>query len=219
MVRKGRLRFGFIHIGDITKPEDEKPRIYFNFDEFADKSVTPRRGYVIQLTCSVDDKGRSYASAISLTEEGKVIAAEREAAIALKRAEKPAAPAVEGSGVAPDAASAPKRRSSSAPRERRPRERRVVEGKKINLIVSCVGHSEEKPIVVDLAQSIGKLKSNAALLFDAPNHYNIFHNDAFLTKAVLNTLQENDKIRLDEPKEVAAVSKADGATNGSTSAT
>lgn len=122
VVRKGRLRFGFIHIGDIDKPEEEKPRIYFNFEEFVDKAVVPRRGYLVQFTCSTDEKSRSFASAITLTAEGKTLAAEREAAIALKRAEKQAAPEV----PAGEEKAVVKRVSTSAPpRERKPRERRV----------------------------------------------------------------------------------------------
>ena len=124
VVRKGRLRFGFIHIGDIDKPEEEKPRIYFNFEEFVDKAVVPRRGYLVQFTCSTDDKSRSFASGISLTAEGKTLAAEREVAIAEKRAQKqatPEAPAGEVTGAEKVAA----KRVSAPPRERKPRERRV----------------------------------------------------------------------------------------------
>jgi hypothetical protein len=135
VVRKGRLRFGFIHIGDVDKPEEEKPRIYFNFEEFVDKAV-PRRGYLVQFTCSTDDKSRSYASAITLTAEGKTLAAEREAAIALKRAQKqatPEAPAGDASGAEKVVA---KRVSTSAPpRERKPRERRVGMRKRFSKVL------------------------------------------------------------------------------------
>ena len=124
-MRKGRLRFGFIHIGDIDKPEEEKPRIYFNFEEFVDKAVVPRRGYLVQFTCSTDEKNRSFASAIALTAEGKTLAAEREADIAVKRAQKQAVPEV----PAGEEKAAAKRVSTSAPRERKPRERRVGTGK------------------------------------------------------------------------------------------
>lgn len=208
VVRKGRLRFGFIHIGDISLPEEEKPRIYFNFVEFADETVIPRRGYLVEFTCKSDPKDRPYASDISLTEEGKVYAAEREAAIAIKKAEKAAEGEANGRPV-----------STSAPREsRRPlRERRVVEGKKISLQVSLVGGSEKKSIVVDLSQSIGRLKTNAAALFDAPNHFNVFHNDTFLTKAILSGLNDDDLIQIGEPRETAGT-KAEAVGNGSNSA-
>jgi len=197
VVRKGRLRFGFIHIGEIELPEEDKPRIYFNFEEFVDKTVIPRRGYIVEFTCKADDKGRPYASEVSLTEEGKVYAAEREAAIAAKKAER----VVEGEGNTRPA-------STSAPRERRPREKRIVEGKKITLLVGLVGGKERKEIVVDLSQSIGRLKTNAAALFEAPNHFNVFHNDTFLTKAILIGLNDRDLILIGEPRETAAKAEA-----------
>mmetsp|Transcript_13840 Transcript_13840/g.18922 ORF Transcript_13840/g.18922 Transcript_13840/m.18922 type:complete len:288 (+) Transcript_13840:937-1800(+) len=210
VVRKGRLRFGFIHIGEIELPEEEKPRIYFNFEEFVDKTVTPRRGYLVEFTCKADEKGRPYASEVSLTEEGKVYAAEREAAIAAKKAEKMA----EGEGNA----AAPRPASTSAPRERKnPREKRIVEGKKITLLVGLEGGSESKEIVVDLSQSIGRLKTNAAALFDAPNHFNVFHNGIFLTKAILIGLSDRDLIQIGEPRETAGT-KAEAVVNGSNNA-
>jgi hypothetical protein len=210
VVRKGRLRFGFIHIGDIEKPEEEKPRIYFSFDEFLDKSVIPRRGYIVDFTVSTDEKGRSFASAIALTEEGKVLAEEREAAIALKRSERlqaqaDAPPAEKSAPPAPAATGAVKSAGEASEqkprRERRPRERRTQEGKKLTLLVSCEGFEGEKPVVVDLSQSIGRLKTNATALFEAPNHFNVYCGDAFLTKAILHSLKENDLLHLAAPRE------------------
>jgi len=187
IIRRGRLKFGFIHIGDETKPET--PRIYFSFLHLKDSDTIFRKGYAVQFRCDQDDKGRAYAADIELTEEGKVGAAAREAVIAARRSEgKP-----EGAG---------------AETEKRPRRpRKPVEEKKVTLKVTCDGKSGEKNIEIDLNQSVGKLKNITTTEFEAPVHYNVFHvtkaNPAgeFLTKAILNTLNAGDHIHLGEPKE------------------
>jgi len=189
IVRKGRVRFGFIHLCPGPEIDEAAPRIYFSFNDLADSDVTVRRGYIVTLKCSKDEQDRAYATEISLTEEGKTIAAEREAEIAKRKVETGA----EG-GEKPKKA---------------PRERKAVEDKFVNLRVTCEGKEEEKVLSINAAQSVGKLKNVATTAFEAPVEYNVFHVTAenpegvFLTKAILLTLVENDKLHLAAPKEEA----------------
>jgi hypothetical protein len=187
IVKKGRLRFGFIHIGPIDAAPETLPRIYFNLDD----NQEIRTKYLVEFVVAADEKGRAYASQLALTPEGKVLAAEREAALAARKAaEKPAA-----------ADGAEKQKS-----ERPPREKRVVEERNIFLRVTCHGNAEEKRIEFNAAQSVGKLKNVATTAFDAPITLNVYHISAeepagvFLTKAILSTLKNDDKIHLGEPR-------------------
>jgi len=77
--KKGKHSFGFIAIGDGSTPREETPRIYFNFNDYTDEVFAPRRGYAVAFTCLNDDKGRAYASALTLTEQCKAQAIEKEA--------------------------------------------------------------------------------------------------------------------------------------------
>jgi len=90
IVRKGRVRFGFIHLCPGPEIDEAAPRIYFSFNDLADSDVTVRRGYIVTLKCSKDEQDRAYATEIALTEEGKTIAAEREAEIAKRKVENAA---------------------------------------------------------------------------------------------------------------------------------
>ena len=190
VIKKGKVKFGFIHIGDGSKPNEEVPKIYFSFSEISDKSLILRRDYIVEFTSKLDEEGRSFASDISLTEEGKRVADEKEAAYAKRVLEKSTEPTKVPS-------EAPKRER----RERPVRQRKQLEPKIVNLLVSIEGKKDEKSLEVDLNQSIGKLKATALALFDASGLYNVFRGEEFLTKAILLTLNNNDKVRLVVAKE------------------
>jgi hypothetical protein len=190
IVRKGRVKFGFINIGNGPEIDEAAPRIYFNFAALADSAVTIRRGYIVSFKVSADETQRAFAENIALTEEGKKVAAAKDAEIAARRSTKPA--------EAEDSEK-PKR----APRERKPQPERLV-----NLVVTCEGKAGSQTLSINQAQSVGKLKNVATTAFEAPVEYNVFHVSAdghvFMTKAILVALQEGDKIHLAAPKEATA---------------
>lgn len=189
VIKKGRVKFGFIHLGNGPEIDESAPRIYFSFDQLADSTVPVRRGYIVSFKISADESQRPFADNVALTEEGKAIAAAREADIAQRKSEKPAV-------------------EESEKPKRAPRERRVVEDKLVALKVTCEGKTEAKVITFNFAQSVGKLKNIATTTFEAPVEYNVFHVAAngekvFLTKAILVTLSENDTIHLAAPPATA----------------
>jgi len=190
IIRKGRVKFGFINIGPGPEIDESAPRIYFNFTALADSAVTIRRGYVVSFLVSADETQRAFAENIALTEEGKKIAAAKDAEIATRQSTRPAAV---------EEAERPKR----APRERKPQAEKLV-----TLTVTCEGKDGAKDVIVNLVQSVGKLKNVATTAWDAPVEFNVFHADAsghvFMTKAILVNLSEGDKIHLAAPKEVVA---------------
>mmetsp|Transcript_47300 Transcript_47300/g.96666 ORF Transcript_47300/g.96666 Transcript_47300/m.96666 type:complete len:249 (+) Transcript_47300:27-773(+) len=186
IIRKGRGKFGFIHICPGPEIDEAAPRIYFNMEDIPATEGTMRRGYIVSFTCSTDETDRFFASGLSLTAEGKVIAAEREAAIAVRNPERK-----EGGE--------PAEKKERARRERKPREDKFVDMK-----VTCEGKSETKTITFNFAQSIGKLKSVATTEFDCPVEYNVFANGVFLTKAILITMAAGDSLHLAPPKEETA---------------
>jgi len=195
IIRRGRVKFGFIHIGDEKTPTTEAPRIYFSFQYLKDTSLILRKGYNVQFTVKKDEKDRPHAADIELTEAGKIGAAEREASIAQKRSER------EASGES----------AEHADRERRPRRpRKVLEEKNVVLKVTCDGVTGSKDITFDLNQSIGKLKNTASTAFEAPVTHNVYHvtkenpKGEFLTKAILSGLVAGDHVHLGEPREVKA---------------
>jgi len=185
IIRRGRLKFGFINVGAEEKPVGEVPRIYFSFENLAEPDSFLRRGYPVEFTIQNDEKARPFAAGVKLTAKGKELAAEKEAAIAQQKAER---------------GDAPRR----APRERKPQEERLV-----TLKVTCEGKAEEKSIEFNVAQSVGKLKNVACTAFEAPITYNVFHvtkenrNGEYLTKSVLSKMNDGDAIRLAEPTEEA----------------
>jgi hypothetical protein len=226
IIRKNRVKFGFIHLCPGPEIDEAAPRIYFSFNDLTDSTTTIRRGYVVTLKCSQDDQERAFATEITLTEEGLKIAEEREAEIERKKSEQAAE---EGEG-----------RPKKAPRERKP-----VEEKPVSLAVSCEGFAEVKTIQFNAAQSVGKLKNIgmtyahtyiyahththilihihahthiyiyiykhthiATTAFEAPVEFNVYRSSAedqkaeFLTKAVLLTLVDGDAIHLAAPVEV-----------------
>jgi len=192
IIRKERARFGFIHIGDGSKPSAEVPRIYFSLSNLKDSNFIVRKGYPVQFICKEDDQKRIYAADVELTEAGKAVADEREAEITAKRAERANDPSNE----------------NNERRVRRPR--KPIEDKLVTLKVTCEGKPSEKLIEFNLAQSVGKLKNVATSEFEAPLHYNVFYKssanseEVFLTRAILVTLNPNDWIHLAEPKGDAA---------------
>jgi hypothetical protein len=190
IIRKGRVKFGFINFGNGPEIDEAAPRIYFSFTNVAEADTVIRRGYIVTFKVAKDETGRPFADGVTLTAEGKVIAAAREIEVTQRRAERK-------EGDAPKA-------------ERAPRERKPVEDKFVNLSVTCEGKTGAKTIQFNAAQSIGKLKNIATTEFEAPVEYNVFHVTAenpdgvFLTKAILNTLAENSKIHLAAPKATEA---------------
>lgn len=194
IIRKGRLRFGFIHICPGPEIDEAAPRIYFSFTNLADVNQTIRRSYIVSFKISADEQGRAFAEDIQLTEEGKVVAALKEEEILKRRSEKPA----EEEGAEGAA-------SRRAPRVRRPQEEKLV-----TLNVTCEGKSETKSILFNVAQTVGKIKNVATTEFDAPVEYNVFHVTAenpagvFLTKVLLNSLTENETIHLAAPRDEVA---------------
>jgi hypothetical protein len=206
VIRKGRIKFGFINIVDSSKPtNEEQPRIYFNFTYLTDPSTTIRKGYEVAFECKLDESGRSFASGIGLTEEGVKIAAAREEAIALegRGSDKKQ---LAGAGGAGEAAGA-------APRKRAPRLRSrgsrsaVVPGREqrlVSLAVVLEGKPEEvKSVQADLNQSVGVLKTEAVLLFSAAQTLKVFYQGEYLTTKQFEQLKENDLIELREVEAIA----------------
>lgn len=189
VIRKGRVKFGFINFGNGPEIDESAPRIYFSFAQLADSTVPVRRGYVVSFKVAADETQRAFADNVELTAEGKKIAEAREADIAQRRTERPAV-------------------EESEKPKRAPRERKVVEDKLVALKVTCEGKAEAKTITFNFAQSVGKLKNIATTAFEAPVEYNVFHvnngNQEFLTKAILLTLSEGDAIHLAAPRETTA---------------
>lgn len=188
IIRKGRVKFGFINIGNGPEIDESAPRIYFNFDALADSDVTIRRGYVVSFKVSADEKQRAFAEDIALTEEGKKIAAARDQEIAARQAAKPAT----------EEGEKPKR----APRERKPQPEKPV-----NVKVTCEGKTGVKDVTINAAQSVGKLKNVATTAWEAPVEFNVYHvapeGHVFMTKAILVSLNDGDSIHLAAPKPTA----------------
>jgi hypothetical protein len=189
IIRKGRVKFGFINICPGPEIDESAPRIYFNFANLADESVTIRRGYVVSFKVSADEQERAFAENITLTEEGKKIAAAKDAEIAARQSSRPAG----------EDSEKPKR----APRERKPQPEKPVQ-----LKVTCEGKAGAKDVTVNAAQSVGKLKNVATTAWEAPVEFNVYHvsnedGHVFMTKAILLALKDGDKVHLAAPKPTA----------------
>lgn len=203
IIRKGRMKFGYITIGDSATvaalAEGERvPRVYFNFGNLTDSNLTLRKGYPVKFLCSKDDKDRSFAANIELTDEGKGIAAAKEAEIAERRAAEaanPSAPATAGEG------------GENNKRAKKRRERKQVEGRKVTLKVVCDGKPEEKMIEFTQNQPMGRVKNIAITEFEAPVDYNVYHVTAehpegeFLTRAAFNKFTGGETIRIAPARE------------------
>jgi len=188
VVRKGPVRFGFILIGDGVDVDavEKAPRIYFSFSNIKESGLIMRRGYLVTFTCKKDDKDRTFADEIELTEEGKTIQVAREERIAQRKAENP-------DGDRP--ARQKKVRAERAP----PPEPRMVK-----LRVSCEGMgNEEKVVEVNAAQSVAKLKNAACTAFNTSLDLNVYFVPSaglsemtFLSREQKAALADNDRIHL-----------------------
>lgn len=201
VVKKGRYNFGFITLG--AEGDASAPTIYFNPTAVVDTNLFLRKGYEVELVVGKDEDGRTSAKEIKLTAAGEKTKVERDAAFEARRAERAAAPA-------PAAAAA----VAGGEEDRKPRVRKprppAAEGTPLSLKVTCQGHAGEKTVDVHNLISVGRLKGISTTAFEAPVAYNVYHvpkdgsAHVFLTKAVLSTLSNGDKIHLAEPKETTA---------------
>jgi hypothetical protein len=201
VINRGRGKFGFIYVDpDESKSRNEWPKIYFNFKEFENKDIYPRRGYPVEFLCSTDEEGRVCATKVKLTAEGEVMAKDKAEKIAAERATASVAKETEEKNGQTEA----KKNFN-----KRIRNRRVVSDRVIPLRVTCDGKEGEKIINAKLSQSIGKLKHTATVEFDAPTSYNVYSiNDetpdgVLLSKALLRKLEDNDRIHLKPGPELA----------------
>jgi len=205
VVRRGRIRFGFINLGNDEKANDV-PRIYFGFEGIPE-DVHFRRGYPVEFVAKLDDKGRTNAVDVKLTEGGKSVAEEREKVIAEKRADRAAAFAAAAAAGHPIEERKRKPRPAKGKGPRGPRPPR--EDRPLTIKVTCAGHTEAKMLEINLSHSVGKLKNIACTAFDAPMTYNVYHVTAenadgvYLTKSILNKFTANDAVHLAEAKEKA----------------
>jgi hypothetical protein len=198
IIKRGRLKFGFIHLGEVSEIDEDAPRVYFSFAELTDEKITLRKGYHVQFICKVDDKDRQYAAGITLTEAGVKLAAQREDEIEKNRSVR----------VAPSDKVERSERPERAERERKPRERKErkpVEEKNVTLMVKCVGYDEMKEITFNVNESLGRLKNVATSAFGAPISYNVYYDNVFLSKSILLELGDKAVIHLAAPKEDAAI--------------
>jgi len=187
ILKKGRSRFGFIRIID---GNELSPSIYFTLQQYKDSEFL-RRGYVVEFEVAVDEQSRHSANDIHLTEEGKTAAAEWNEQYEQRRNERAGE---EGS-------------AKKSPRQTQPRRRRSFNSKTVNLKATCEGHAEEKDIEFQTSRSVGKLKSIITIEFSAPLEYKVYHitsenpKGEFLTKAILNKLNDGDKVHLGAARE------------------
>lgn len=203
MIRRGKYNFGFIALG--TGPsalEDEKlPRVYFNPSHLGDTSLYLRRGYEVEFTVALDEENRTVAHDIVLTEAGHRIKAEKDAAAAIKRAEREAEEAAHPPAAA-DAAGA-------AARRRRPRRERAP-GRVLKLTVKVEGKSVTGSIDFQTSDSIGRLKAMAVAAVSADPECSVYALTAdsgpkgvFLTKALLSKMNDGDAVLLGPKREEA----------------
>lgn len=201
VIRRGKFNFGFITPGTEAKVDEKTPRIYFNPSLVGEESLVLRRGYTVEFTVELDEEKRSVAKNIKLTAEGAKAKEEREAEIAQKRAERQQQKEKEGGEQEGE------KKDDANRRQRRPRKR--VEGRKVTLKVKVEGNAEEKTVEIGVNQSIGKLKSLAVTATGASTDCSVYHVSAenptgeFLTKAILNKLNDNDTILLGAKRETA----------------
>jgi hypothetical protein len=149
ILKRGRGQFGFIFIGEGGR--DVAPRIYFSFKNYTEERFSPRKGYLVQFECCRDDSGRAFASDIKLTEDGIKDAEEKEQKYLSNPANK---------------------RDPTG--ERRPNSKNFDDGRSVILQVTCEGKEETKPVTANVRQSIGKLKHNAIVAFDAAIDFQVF---------------------------------------------
>lgn len=196
VIRRGKFNFGFISLSTEKEYWDQKfPRVYFNPSHVETQGLFLRTGYQVQFTATNDEEGRSVATNIILTEEGSKTKAEREEAIAKKRAERQENLP---SGEKTDAPERTFRRGRRFPRRPLPE---PTDGRKVALKVTCEGHNETKSVEVNLGHFIGELRTNAFALFNAPANYAMYLGGSFLSREAYNNLQDNNVIHLAPRKE------------------
>eukprot|EP01039_Chlorochromonas_danica_P000499 gene499-538_t len=198
LVRRGKFNFGFITIGE----DESAPSIYFNPSGLVDPKLYLRRGYEVELLVTKDEEGRATAKDIKLTPKGEQAKAENDAIFEAKRKERAAAPPA----AAAAAEGAVETEKKSKPRTRKPRGP-VQEGDAISFVVTSQDSNEQKTVETHTLVSLGKLKTVAAKLFDAPLSYQIFLVDngkkVRLDKELFSGLKSGDKIHLAAAEETA----------------
>jgi len=193
VIRRGKFNFGFISLSTEKDFYEQKyPRVYFNPSHVGTAGLFLRTGYQVQFTATNDEEGRSVATNIVLTEEGNQTKAEREEAIAKKRAERQADEPTEEKAEGDH--DRRRRRFPRAPRKE-------VDGRKVSLKVTSEGSSETKNVEADLGHSIGALKANSFALFNAPSNYAIYFGGNILTREAYSNLQDNNTVHLAPRKE------------------
>ena len=207
IVKRFNTNYGFITVDTENTSKFDQPKIYFSLKDYTDADFIVRRGYLVKFTIEKDDLNRPYAANVTLTDEGKVEAEKREVKIAANKAAE-GTTAHEGNGNTrePREAREPRDAKKREPREQRPpREPREPEVK-LNLKVACEGHTEIKDIEASLYQPIGRLKYQAVELFGAVPTYALYGGisadtpkGVFLTKALLRSLKDGDKLYLGTP--------------------
>jgi len=81
---------------------------------------------------------------------------------------------------------------------RKPRNKRSEEVRTVVLKVTCEGKEGVKEITAKVGKSIGLLKHDAVVAFDAPVSYNVFFNGERLEKAAFDTITDGALIHLNE---------------------
>lgn len=188
VIKKGGMRFGFILIGESAGVDDitTAPRVYFNFSNIKDSDLILRRTYKVSFICKKDDKDRTFADEVELTEEGKTIQTEREAVIAQRKIDFPDGPPGREGG--------------------KRRERKAPEPRMVTLKVSCEGLPEEKSMEVNLSSSVGRIKGLICEAFGAPAELSIYlvtdgGEKVFLDRDMKAAMKDGDKIHLEAKKD------------------
>lgn len=204
VIRRGKYNFGFISIGQ----GENAPLIYYNPSGYSDAKLYLRRDFEVEFTVDKDETGRFLAKDIKLTAAGEKLKAERDAEYEAKKAARAAA-AASAPAAAPAAAAPESKKDDKKERRRKPR-REAPQGTPLTLRVTCQGKSEEKSVEVHNLISIGKLKGLAIKAIGAEGEFNVYHvpnnggDMVFLSREVLSSLNNNDKIHLAEPKKETA---------------
>jgi hypothetical protein len=147
--KKGKSLFGFIYIGEGGR--EVAPRIYFSFKNYIEERFSPRKGFLVEFECGEDSAGRPFASSVHLSEDGIKDAEEKEQKY-LSNPENKRDPTG----------------------ERRPNSKNFDDGRIVALQVTCEGKEGIQQVTANVAQSIGKLKHDAIVAFDAAIDFQVF---------------------------------------------
>lgn len=230
VVKRGRVAFGFVTPGaELPKTGEASTRIYFSpaFINNGTK-VLLRRGYEVEFTVSLDEKGRQVAKISKLTEQGVATMTAREAAIAQKRAENPREPApaqerkeapkktekkkadkekVEKEAATPESEEADKEKKSDKKlKKRKPRPERKVTLK----LKKMDSAEEEKTVEVNLNLPLSKLKIKAVEALGADREaISLYSADGeFLLNKTYRKLKDDDVVLVGPKKEKVEVEAA-----------